>query len=104
MEDIQGLPDAQIGAAVRDVHQKCAKALKDHVPLEPVVATAEDENMTVQAGYDPSALRVVGNLGSQPPYTGYVRHRGWQAKALQLQPLPTGQNPNILTPAEIEVI
>ena len=66
MEDIQGLPDAQIGAAVREVHLKCRKALQDHVPLAAVVETAEDEKMTVSAGYDPSAIRVVGNLGSIP--------------------------------------
>lgn len=103
MEDIQGLPDAQIGAAVREVHKKTAKALCDHVTLEPVVATQEDESMTVAAGYDPSAIRVVGNLGANPPYTGAVRHRGWQAKDLKLQPLPAGQNTSVVAPAEIEV-
>lgn len=103
MEDIQGLPDAQIGSAVREVHQKCHKALNDHVTLAAVVETAEDEKMTVAAGYDPSAIRVVGNLGTSPPYTGTVRHRGWQAKAIQLQPLPSGQNPKVIAPAEIEV-
>jgi hypothetical protein len=103
MEDIQGLPDAQIGVAVREVHKKTAKALRDHVVLEPVVATPEDETMTVVAGYDPSAIRVVGNLGANPPYTGAVRHRGWQAKELKLQPLPAGQNVTVVAPAEIEV-
>lgn len=103
MEDIQGLPDAQIGAAVREVHRKTAKALTDHVSFAPVVETLEDEKMTVQAGYDPSAIRVVGNLGAHPPYTGFVRHRGWKASELKLQPLPAGQNPQIITPAEIEV-
>lgn len=103
MEDIQGLPDGQIGAAVREVHLKCRKALNDHVALAAVVDTAEDEKMTVAAGYDPSAIRVVGNLGTSPPYTGTVRHRGWQAKAIQLQPLPSGQNPKVIAPAEIEV-
>ncbi|HQR09644.1 MAG TPA: DUF2760 domain-containing protein [Gemmatales bacterium] len=103
MEDIQALPDAQIGAAVREVHQKCRKALNDHMTLAAVVEAAEDEKMTVVAGYDPSAIRVVGNLGMSPPYTGVVRHRGWQAKAIQLQPLPSGQNPKVIAPAEIEV-
>jgi hypothetical protein len=103
MEDIQSLPDAQIGAAVREVHSKCRKALNDHVPLVPVVETAEDESMTVAAGYDPSAIRVVGNLGANPPYTGIVRHRGWKASAIKLQPLPAGQNPLVLAAAEIEV-
>jgi hypothetical protein len=103
LEDLQGLPDAQIGAAVREVHKKTAKALRDHVTLEPVVSTLEDESMTVAAGFDPSAIRVVGNLGANPPYTGMVRHRGWQAKEIKLQPLPAGQNARVVAPAEIEV-
>lgn len=103
MEDIKSLPDAQIGAAVREVHAKCATTLKEHVTLEPIVATLEDESMTVAAGYDPASLRVVGNLSASPPYTGTVRHRGWKAQDLRLQPLPSGQTPNIIAPAEIEV-
>lgn len=103
MEDLQGLPDAQIGAAVREVHQKCRKALQDHVPLEPVLAEAEDATATVPPGYDPSAVRVVGNLGAKPPYTGTVRHRGWRAKEVKLQPLPSGQDAKVIAPAEVEV-
>ncbi|HMP17665.1 MAG TPA: DUF2760 domain-containing protein, partial [Gemmatales bacterium] len=54
MEEIENLPDAQIGAAVREVHKKSAKALRDHVTLASVVETLEDEKMTVASGYDPS--------------------------------------------------
>jgi hypothetical protein len=103
MEDLQGLPDAQIGAAVREVHQKCRKVLQDHVALEPVLSEAEDAPATVQSGYDPSAVRVVGNLGASPPYSGTVRHRGWRAKEVRLQPLPAGQDPRVVAPAEVEV-
>jgi hypothetical protein len=103
MEDLQGLPDAQIGAAVREVHQKCRKALQEHVPLEAVLKEAEDSPATVQSGYDPSAVRVVGNLGAKPPYSGTVRHRGWRATKVNLQPLPVGQDPKIIAPAEVEV-
>ncbi len=103
MEDLTGIPDAQIGGAAREVHVKCRKALDDHVTLEAVVETPEEASMTVASGYDPSAIRVVGNLGANPPYTGTVRHRGWRAKDIRLQPLPAGQNPKIVAPAEIEV-
>lgn len=103
MEDIQGIGDAQVGAAVREVHQKCRKALLDHVPLDAVMTEAEESTATVQPGYDPSAIRVVGNLPARPPYTGAVRHRGWRARDVMLQPLPTGQDPRIIAPAEVEV-
>jgi hypothetical protein len=104
MEDIQGISDAQVGAAVREVHLKCRKALQDHVPLEPALSEAEDSSATVQPGYDPSAIRVVGNLGAKPPYTGTVRHRGWRAREVKLQPLPVGQDPRVVAPAEVEVL
>jgi hypothetical protein len=103
MEDIQGIADAQVGAAVREVHQKCRKALQDHVPLEPVMSEAEESTATVQTGYDPSAIRVVGNLPARPPYSGMVRHRGWRAREVNLQPLPSGQDAKIIAPAEVEV-
>jgi hypothetical protein len=103
MEDIQGIADAQVGAAVREVHQKCRQALQDHVPLEPVMSEAEESTATVQSGYDPSAIRVVGNLPARPPYSGTVRHRGWRAREVNLQPLPSGQDAKVIAPAEVEV-
>src|SRR5437588_96239 len=33
MEDLTGVADAQIGAAVREVHQKCRQTLQEHIPL-----------------------------------------------------------------------
>jgi hypothetical protein len=103
MEDIAGIGDAQVGAAVREVHQKCRRVLEEHVPLEPVMSEAEESTATVAAGYDPSAVRVVGNLPASPPYTGTVQHRGWRASAVRLQPLPAGQDPQVVAPAEVEV-
>src|SRR5579883_854864 len=35
-EDIDSYADAQVGAAVRDIHRGCRKALADHVKVEPV--------------------------------------------------------------------
>ena len=44
--------------------------------------------MTVPAGFDPSAIRLIGNLTGQPPFTGTVRHRGWRAKEIKVPPPP----------------
>lgn len=103
MEDISNLPDAQIGAAVRDIHRSCRKALQEHVELEAVVPQSEDEPITVEAGFDPSAIRLEGNISGQPPYKGVVAHRGWKVKEMKLPPLPTGQTATIVAPAEVEV-
>ena len=60
MEDIAGAPDAQIGQAVREIHKKAQAALKQHALIEPVVSGTEGDTTTVPAGFDPSAVRVVG--------------------------------------------
>jgi len=41
-EDIDGYSDAQIGAAVRDIHRGCRKSLRDYLTIEPIIAAAEE--------------------------------------------------------------
>src|ERR1700733_15156394 len=65
MEDVQGYTDAQIGSAVRDIHRTCRKALQDHLVLEPVLKDAEGSEVTVPAGFDPSAIRLTGHVTGQ---------------------------------------
>lgn len=103
LEDISALPDAQIGAAVRDIHRSCRKVLQEHVELEAVVPQNEDEPITVEPGFDPSAIRLAGNISGEPPFKGVVTHRGWKLKELKLPPVPAGQNTTIVAPAEVEV-
>lgn len=103
MEDIQGLPDAQIGQAVREVHKKAAAALKQHAVIEPVLDGKEDETVSVPKGFDPSAIRVVGNVTGEPPFTGQVNHPGWRVKELKLAPPPEGADEFVLQPAEVQI-
>lgn len=104
LEDIQGVTDdAQVGAAVRDIHQKCRLTLQEHLILEPVLPQNEGETVEVPGGFDPSAIRVTGNVPAQPPFRGMLTHRGWRVKEIRLAPLPGGQDEFILQPAEVEV-
>ena len=64
MEDVQGYTDAQIGQAVREVHKKARAALLQHATIEPVLKGTEGDTTTVPKGFDPSAIRVVGNIGA----------------------------------------
>ena len=101
MEDITAYPDAQVGAAVRDVHANCRASLSRYVTLAPVVDTEEGGRMTVQVGADPARIKVVGAVAA-PPVSGVVRHRGWEAARLDLPPLPsTGRT--LIAPAEVEL-
>jgi hypothetical protein len=102
MEDVAPFQDAQIGAAVRDVHAGCREALARYMTLEPVVALEEGQPLTVEAGTDPARVRVVGNVAGMPPLRGVVRHRGWDATRIELPPLP-GSGRTVVAPAEVEV-
>lgn len=103
LEDIQAYPDAQIGAAVRDIHRQCRTALKEHLVLEPVLPQTEGSAVKVPAGFDPSAIRLTGNVTGQPPFQGTLQHHGWRVKEMKLAPPPEGQDQMILMPAEVEL-
>lgn len=103
MEDISGLPDAQIGQAVREVHKKAQTALKQHAVIEQVLGGNEGEKTTVQKGFDPSAVRVVGNVTGEPPFTGEINHPGWRVKELKLAAPPEGADEFVLQPAEVQI-
>jgi|SRR5579883_1733860 len=103
MEDIQGASDEQIGQAVREIHKKAQAALKQHAVIEPVLPGNEGDNTTVQKGFDPSAIRVVGNVTGQPPFTGAINHPGWRVKELKLATPPEGADEFVLQPAEVQI-
>lgn len=102
MEDLAAYQDAQIGAAARDVHAGCRQMLSRYVTLAPVLAGDEGQTVTIDRDTDPSRIKVVGNVAGQPPYTGILRHRGWEVTRIALPPLP-GTGRSILAPAEVEV-
>ena len=102
MEDITSYSDDQIGAAVRGIHSQCRQALRDRVTLEPVLAGAEGDVVTVPAGFDPAAIRLSGNVAGQPPFRGVLRHAGWRARTFSL-PARRGHDPHVVAPAEVEI-
>jgi uncharacterized protein DUF2760 len=103
LEDIQGYADDQVGAAVRDIHRNCQKALKEHLTFVPVLNAPEGAKVDVPAGFDPSAIRLTGNVTGQPPFTGALQHHGWRVKELKLAKPPEGQDEFVVHPAEVEL-
>lgn len=103
LEDIQAYSDEQVGAAARDIHRGSQAALKEHLVLEPVLKQAEGSTVEVPRGFDPSAIRVVGNVTGEPPYRGTLLHHGWRVQEIRLAPLPAGQDEFVLMPAEVEL-
>jgi hypothetical protein len=101
-EDLTSYPDEQIGAAVRGIHEGCRKALRERVAIEPVLRGAEGETVTVDAGFDPAAIRLTGNVTGAPPFRGVLRHAGWRATRAAV-PERRGHDPHVLAPAEVEI-
>ena len=103
-EDIDPYTDAQVGAAVRDIHKGCRKSLRDYLTIEPVMNVAEEAPVTIAADFDPAAIRLIGNVNGSPPFHGILKHHGWRARAVQLPALPASRgDTSVLSPAEVEV-
>jgi len=103
-ENIDGYSDSQVGAAVRDIHRGCRKALHDYLTIEPVINATEDERVTVPKDFDPAAIRLVGNVNGSPPFHGALKHHGWRVREVQLPVLPVARDDSsVLSPAEVEI-
>jgi uncharacterized protein DUF2760 len=103
MEDLAAYSDAQIGAAVRDVHAGCRGVLTRYVMLEPIFSGKEGEQTSVSQDLDPAAVRLVGNVTGRPPFPGTLLHRGWRATRMELPALGASAGRRIVAQAEVEV-
>jgi hypothetical protein len=102
-EDISAYPDAQLGAAVRRIHETCRVGLERYVKLEPILSSEEDKPVTVPAGFDTAAIKLIGNVAGDPPVRGVLRHRGWRVREVVLPPLQQGLGRMVVAPAEVEL-
>jgi hypothetical protein len=102
-EEIGGYEDAQVGAAVRNIHRDCRRVLQEYVGLAPVMDGREESQVTVQQGFDPSRVRLIGNVTGEPPFSGVLRHHGWRATHIKLPRPPDGHDRTVISPAEVEL-
>jgi len=102
-EDLTAYEDAQIGAAVRSIHEGCRKALEKHFGPQPVLDRDEGEEISIPAGFDPHAVRLTGNVSGEPPFKGVLQHKGWRAARVELPSLSGFQDPRIIAQAEVEI-
>ena len=103
MEDISGADATTVGNAVLKVHKDAQAALKRFAVIETVLPGTEGDTTTVPKGFDPSAIRVVGNVTGEPPFTGQIQHPGWRVKELKLGAPPEGVDEFVLQPAEVQI-
>ena len=103
-EDLAPYSDEQVGTAVRSIHDGCRSALRDRIELRPILAAAEGATVTVERGFDPAAVRVIGNVRGEPPYRGVLRHPGWRSTRVTLPERTGDGDTTIVAPAEVEVL
>jgi hypothetical protein len=102
MEEIDGYPDDQLGAAVRDIHRNCRGALTKYLELGPILKEEEGKKTVVSEGFDGRRIRLTGKVTGGAPYKGEVAHRGWLVTELKI-PESAGADPLVLAPAEVEI-
>jgi len=103
-ESLDGYADAQIGAAVRDVHRDARAAIQRMFALQPLTDKTEGDALEVAAGADAMRYRLTGNVAGSPPFRGVVRHHGWQAAKCELPEWTGGaEAQTVVAPIEVEV-
>ena len=102
-EDLNQYEDSQIGSAVRAVHAGCLQIVQEYLDPQPVLDQAEGENVVIDDGFDPGAVKLTGKVVGEPPFEGILRHKGWQVGKLKLPTLSGSQNAKIIIPAEVEL-
>jgi hypothetical protein len=103
MEPIEGYGDAQIGAAVRDVHRDAAATLRRCFALGAVMEQEEGSEVQLSTPVDANRVRLVGNV-SGAATRGRLVHRGWQAAKVELPQYSGGvETARVIAPAEVEV-
>ncbi len=103
-ESLAAYDDAQIGAAVRDLHRQSAAVLERMFALKPIETAPEGATTEVGEGFDPGRIHLSGNLNGPPPFRGKLCHHGWEATRCDL-PAWNGHDDAIyvISPAEIEI-
>jgi hypothetical protein len=102
-QDIAAFPDAEVGAVARVVQAGCRKVLRAHLRLEPIRLEPEGQPVTLEAGFDPSRVKLTGNVVGRSSVQGVLRHRGWQASDVHLPILMDRAGSRVVCPAEVEM-
>lgn len=102
MEPLEGVADAAIGAAAREVLRDSQKTLNRMFALQPLADEDEGDSIDLPASPSPAMYRLVGSASSAA--RGSIAHRGWRATKCEV-PKWTGaaSESNVLAPIEVEV-
>ena len=102
-ENLELYDDAQIGAAVRSIHESCNKIMKKYLNLLAIIDKNEGEEVIVEPGFNPNTIKLTGNVTGEPPFNGILRHSGWKASKSDLPVLSDTKDSTVIAPAEVEI-
>lgn len=102
-QDITAFPDADVGAVARVVHSGCRKVIASHLRIAAIRAEAEGQRVALEPGFDPSRIKLTGNVAGRSNLSGVLRHRGWQATEVHLPTVVDRAGSSVLCPAEVEL-
>ncbi len=106
MAEIHRMPDAQVGAAARVVHQGIKVVLQDYFDIQPISEESEGSVVNIPT-VDSSKFRLLSreNGASAVQTRGRLLHRGWEARTIRLpQSMPhAAASARIIAPAEIDM-
>ena len=103
-EPIDAYSDAQVGAAVRDIHRDCGAVLERQFAMRPVLDQAEGSVVNLSANTRGGRITLTGKVGEGSPSSGTLVHHGWKVSKSDL-PVWSGDPDaaGIVAPAEVEV-
>ena len=102
-ESLEPYADAQVGAAVRSIHDGCRQALRDRINIERIYNEEEGSEIEIPRGFDPACLRLTGNVQGDPPFRGTLQHGGWRVTQVNLPEVSGEVDVTVLAPAEVEI-
>jgi hypothetical protein len=103
-ESLDGYPDAQVGAAARDVHRDCREVVERMFAIRPLRKEEESSEVEVPTGFEPELYRLVGDVSGEGPYKGRLAHHGWRASKCETpQWNGSKEAADVVSPAEVEI-
>jgi hypothetical protein len=102
-QDIAAFSDGDVGAVARVVHSGCRKVLSAHLRIAAIRGESEGQLVALEPGFDPSRIKLTGNVAGTGRLSGVLRHRGWQATDVHLPTVIDRAGTLVLAPAEVEL-
>lgn len=104
LEDISSAPDDLVGAGVREVHAKCRKYLLEKLTIKPIISKEEGSKVSIEEGFNPNKIMLTGFIEGLPPYSGVLKHQGWDVLFSQIPEVTESFRKNpVLVQAELEI-